>query len=189
MRGYLHIVFGLLLVQLACQAGPSAKRPGVAAVTGQPAAADDDVLFHQTLRQFQTAVARGDTSAVRGLLYFPFLTAPQWTNDDLRDHSADTSGGKIGTGEFDRYYPRIFHEDVARLLPKAGEDDLSVVTRDTREDYYRRLEQETDPGSQLYEMYMQYPARGSDGYFGFVFGRVAGQYKVISYYAKWPVIY
>jgi hypothetical protein len=200
MRNHLHIVFvaaGLLLGQIACQAvAPEARptAPGGGETVARPGGASaaaalpggvvsDEILFRQTLHHLQSAVATGDTATIRGLLYFPLLTAPQWTNDDLHDHSADTTGGAIRATDFAKYCGAIFHRDVRRLLPQAGESNLSEIERNTKENYYKRLARQTDPGSHLYELYMQYP----DGYFGFVFGRIAGQYKVVSYYAKWPV--
>ncbi|TDW96813.1 hypothetical protein [Dinghuibacter silviterrae] len=209
MRKHHHIILvssALLLGQIACQAVTPEARPEGAATSGATAApassataaapggapassavsahsAPDETLFRQAFRHLQAAVASNDTAAIRGLLHFPLLTSPQWTNDDLRDRSADTSGGVIHATDFSRLYGSIFHRDVRRLLPKAGENSLAEIAPDTKEDYYKRLARQTDPGSHLYELYMQY----SDGYFGFVFGRVGGTYKVISYYAKWPV--
>lgn len=209
MRSYLHIGFalsGLLLGGIACQAVAPEVRP-MALDSGTPArnaatparnaatpsrneatpapapARSDETLFRTALRQLQTAVTHGDSASIRGLLHFPLLTAPQWTNDDIHDHTADTAGGVIRAAEFQKVYGAIFHRDVRRLLPKADESSLNEITADTKENYYRRLARQTDPGSHLYEVYMQYP----DGFFGFVFGRINRQYKVISYYAKWPV--
>lgn len=145
--------------------------------------AGDGTLFRQSFHHLQAAVAKHDSLAVESLLYFPLLTSPQWTNDDIKDKTADTTGGEIDQRTFDHYYRQIFHADVCRLLPKAGEANLNVIDRNTKENYYRRLMRRTDPGSALYEVYMQYP----EGFFAFVFGRIAGRYKVVSYYAKWPV--
>lgn len=149
----------------------------------------NEPAFRHTLVQLETAVRNRDSAAIRGLLHFPLLTAPQWTNEDLKTQKIDPKEGWIDAAEFPRYYPDIFHADVNRLLPGTKEANLSVIARDTREDYYRRLMKLSDPGAPLYEVYFQYPEgrSGGDSYFGFVFGRVSGQYKVISYYGKWPV--
>lgn len=166
------ILWGLCLV--LCAAQPSVS---------------NETLFRRTLSRLETAVRQGDTGTIRNLVRFPFLTAPQWTNEDLKEHAANPAKGWVDAQEFGRYYADIFHADVDRLLPGAKESNLSVIAKDTKEDYYRRLMARSDAGTPLYEVYFQYPeARsGGDSYFGFVFGRVSGQYKVISYYGKWPV--
>jgi hypothetical protein len=43
--------------------------------------------------------------------------------------------------------------------------------------------------SKMYEIYFQYPEKNtqSENYFAFVFGKVNGQFKVLSTYSKWPI--
>ncbi len=122
------------------------------------------------------------------MLYFPLQTAQQWTNDDLENMQIDRESGKVSRQEFNDYRRHIFNRDVQRLLPDAGEDALSEIN-EGGEDYYKTLRKCTDKGSKMYEVYMQYPEKngGAENYFAFVFGRVSGHYKVIGYYAKWPV--
>ncbi|RPD43286.1 hypothetical protein EG028_03030 [Chitinophaga barathri] len=122
-------------------------------------------------------------------MYFPLQTAQQWTNQDLRDMAVDKEGGKVSRQEFNSYRENIFNRDVLRLLPDAKEGELSEIDARSPEDYYKLLRKCTDRATKMYEVYMQYPEKNgtAENYFAFVFGRVKGQYKVIGYYAKWPV--
>lgn len=87
------------------------------------------------------------------------------------------------------YYEALFHADVKRLLPGTTEDELNEIDLKTDDPYYQALQKLCDANSTLYEAYLQYPLKGraAASYFAFVFGRIHGKYKVIAYYAQWPV--
>ncbi|MGN6511131.1 MAG: hypothetical protein ACTHLD_16830 [Chitinophaga sp.] len=154
----------------------------------QPSGSDERA-FRVFYAGFRQAVKQQNDGLLRDMLYFPLQTAPQWTNDDLENMQIDRESGKVSRQEFNSYRQHIFNRDVRRLLPDAGEDALSEIDGGGSGDYYKTLRKCTDKGSKMYEVYMQYPEEngGAENYFAFVFGRVSGHYKVIGYYAKWPV--
>lgn len=156
---------------------------------GKPAADPDEEQFRSFFAVFQKAVQRNNPAQLAAMLYFPLQTAQQWTNQDLKDMHIDKEAGKVSKQEFNSYKGNIFNQDVLRLLPKAREEQLSEIDASSPEDYYKVLRKCTDKASKMYEVYMQYPETegNAENYFAFVFGRVKGQYKVIGYYAKWPV--
>ncbi|NIG55697.1 hypothetical protein [Chitinophaga sp. Cy-1792] len=149
----------------------------------------DEQQFRIVLQALQRAVKTNNRDTIRQYLRFPLQTAMQWTNDDVKAGTVDKPGGLVSAADFNKYYNSIFHPDVGRLLPEAGEDNLQEIDADSPEDYYKTLRRVTDKHSHLYEVYQQYPEKNTqaESFFGFVFGRVDGEYKVIAYYGKWPV--
>ncbi|MBO9153821.1 hypothetical protein ACFOTA_16495 [Chitinophaga sp. GCM10012297] len=154
-----------------------------------PSTDPDEQQFRSFFTAFQKAVQQNNPGQLVNLLYFPLQTAQQWTNQDLKDMNIDRESGKVSRQEFNSYRENIFNRDVLRLLPKARENQLSEIDASSPEDYYKALRKCTDKASKMYEVYMQYPETNgnAENYFAFVFGRVKGRYKVIGYYAKWPV--
>lgn len=154
-----------------------------------PSVSTDEQKFRTDFAAFQQAVQGDNQEMVKSFIRFPLQTGKQWTNEDLKNMEVDKAGGNVGANEFKEYYPKIIHADVKRLLPKAGEDNFSEIDDKIGEDYYKTLQQGTDKDSKLYEVSMQYPEKNgtAESFFTFVFGKVQGEYKVIGYYAKWPV--
>lgn len=149
----------------------------------------DEKQFHTFFETFRQAVKQNNKAQLENMLYFPLQTATKWTDEDLKNMDVDKNAGKVSRQEFSQYYKDIFTADVQRVLPKAGEEDLSGISENSPEDYYHTLQKETDPHTKMYEVYMQFPEPNTNAgtYFAFVFGMVKGEYKVISYHAKWPV--
>lgn len=199
MRGKTLLIFSShLLLLISC--GHKKQAPDQPAVTvlQQPeaviktvkdTASNDKQNFRATFDAFRKAVKRNNIDSVKQYIHFPLQTALQWTNDDLESRPVDKSAGLVTYSEFKEYYADIFHADVRRLLPGTVESELQEIDNQTDEDYYKTLQQVTDKGSKLFEAYLQYPERNgrSESFFAFVFGRINGQYKVVAYYAKWPV--
>ncbi len=157
-----------------------------------PIAGDDEEQFDAFLDVFFDAVKRHDQRQLEGMLYFPFQTGKIWRNDDLssmKDPAENERFNLVAKKEYDEYFENIFHPDVVRLLPQAEGEEIAEIAGDTNDDYYLRLKRHTDPGSKMYEVYVQFAEEGrtTESYFAFVFGKVKGKYKAISYYAKWPV--
>lgn len=144
---------------------------------------NDEQKFSKVFLNFKTAVKKQNFTEVMSLLHFPFFTS-KFDNGDGRDLPVDA----ISKAEFITYKTDIFYKDVLRILPKLDKNSVSEVTGN-KEIYYTTLYKTVDPGSKLYEMYVEYreQARDSESYFAFLFGRIKGQYKVIASYSKWPV--
>ena len=195
---YLIICLPLLLVSYACTQGASkstlvlskstvATNKAVSANTNNKPN-NDEQLFREFLKRFKYAVKQKDKHQLLTLFYFPLQTAPQWTNEDLKSTHIDPGATLIDKNEFFKYFDDIFSRDVIKLISLSGENDLAEIDKSTPENYYRTIKQVTDKGSSLFELQKQYTQdNGKETSFGFVFGKVGGIYKVISYYSTWPL--
>lgn len=132
---------------------------------------------------FQKTVKRKDMVKLSTLLHFPLPTGLD---------ASDLAGGRpvdfISRKEFERYSRTIFHSDAIRLISLAKLGDVLLVDQ-SNGSYYAALQQVVDKNTPMYELYLQYPQAGSgaESYFGLVFGQISGNFKLIGYYAKWPL--
>lgn len=148
----------------------------------------DEEQFRLFLKKFKNAVKVVNRTDLITMFSFPLQTAPQWTNDELKSATIDTKYGLLTKEEFPQYFNYIFTKDAIKMIPASVENDLSEIDKTTVENYYLSLKQLTDKGSTLYELEKQYTEdNGKETSFGFVFGKVKGTYKVISYYRPWPL--
>ncbi|QNK64744.1 hypothetical protein H7F33_09810 [Pedobacter sp. PAMC26386] len=163
----------LLLLVISCTNSSAQTKTG-----------NDEVKFRKFLNSFKIALRKNEKEKIKVMLNYPFYTKRENSGND-KYSPADP----IKATEYIKYRKSIFHEDVVRLLPGVSEDELSEIDRKTDDSYYQVLWKSCDPGSKLFETYLQYPTNDgiSESYFAFVFGKIKGKYKVISYYAKWPV--
>ena len=153
-----------------------------------PAKNNDELQFRAFLKKFKAAVKRGDKIQLKMMLYFPLQTLPQWTAEDLKATTVNPAEGLVSIIEYPKYEATIFSKDALRLIPDSREDDLSEIDNTTTENYYITLKKATDKGSTLYELQQQYEQKnGKETSYGFVFGKIKGQYKVISYFCPWPL--
>jgi hypothetical protein len=145
---------------------------------------NDEQAFRSFFNQFVKHLSKKDINGLAPLMNFPF-----YTNHQSVPTGMGVAADPITTAEFSNYSNAIFNQDVVRLLPASKDDNLSEIDEKTDEIYYKSLRKLTDPGSKLYEAYLQYPEPNNqaESYFGFVFGRVNGKFKVIASYAKWPI--
>ena len=148
----------------------------------------DEQQFRQFFIAFKTAIKNNNQSAVKSMLYFPLQTQPQWSNEDMKSVTINPAARLITKEEYPKYQNVIFTKDAIRLIPQATEDNLSEIDNHTDEGYYNTLKKATDNGSTLYELQQQYVQdNGKETSYGFVFGKVQGKYKVISFFSPWPV--
>ncbi|TCD01388.1 hypothetical protein [Pedobacter psychroterrae] len=143
----------------------------------------DRAAFSLAMKDLQSAIRAKNFVKAGVYFHYPFFTAKE-----------DQANGKelpvdpIDKKEFDNYKNDIFHKDVCRILPKLGLEAVSEVT-EHKDSYYTVLREHTDPNTRLYELYAQYAGESgaSESYFGFVFGKIKGRYKILAYYGKWPL--
>ncbi|GAB2700543.1 hypothetical protein GCM10027037_26710 [Mucilaginibacter koreensis] len=148
----------------------------------------DEQLFRQFLQKFKNQVKQRNKAALNMLFYFPLQTDPQWTNEDLKARNVNANEGLINKNQFEGYVNDMFPAEVIKLIALSREDDLSEIERTSPESYYKSLIKVTDKGSRIYELEKQYVQdNGQETSFGFVFGKINGNYKVISYYRPWPL--
>lgn len=140
--------------------------------------------FQSLLTNFKSAIKKGDQVRLEQMLNYPFYTnRADGNNGDFYPSES------ISKTEFKAYSTELFHADVRRLFPQLHANELSEIDSKTKDTYYLALQKICDPGSKLYEAYLQYGLSNgiSESYFAFVFGRIKGNYRVIAYYGKWPV--
>lgn len=158
----------------------------LAAYPNQNAAAQnntDRAAFSLAMKDLQSAIRAKNFVKAGTYLHYPFFTA----KEDL-GNGKELPTDAIDKKEFDSYKNDIFHKDVCRILPKLGLKAVSEITN-SQNSYYAVLRKHTDPGTKLYELYSQYADEtgASESYFGFVFGKIKGRYKILAYYGKWPL--
>lgn len=140
--------------------------------------------FRKLFKTLTESLKRKDHSHIESLINFPFYTSRAEANN-----GSGVATDPINKTEFPKYKSAIFNADVLQILPACKEDNLSEIDAKTDEVYYKSLKKLTDSGSKMYEAYMQYPESGTqaESYFGFVFGKVKGEFKILATYSKWPV--
>lgn len=144
----------------------------------------DEQEFRKTLENLKGTLKQKNLKKIASLLNYPFYTSNKEVPNGI-----GVPADPISLTEFDNYKSAIFNADVMRILPLCKEDNLSEIDEKTDEVYYQSLKKLTDTGSKMYEVYMQYPESNTqaESYFSFIFGKVNGQFKILSTYAKWPV--
>ena len=148
----------------------------------------DSIKFIVFLKNLKIAIKKGKSTEVKHLINFPIQTAPLWTNDDLEDFADDKNYGLIKEKDFGKYYKQVFTTGVIKNLNISNVDDISKIDPNSNEDYFKRLKLITDKNSSMFNLYLQY-AQGNNNEtsFGFVFGKIGGQYRVLSFYTPWRI--
>ncbi|RFZ82142.1 hypothetical protein DYU05_16100 [Mucilaginibacter terrenus] len=191
-----HII--IVLVMLLCQVSyscrphprPEEKLLQTKAVSNgaKEPAMNNEKMFRVSLRRFKQAVKTHNKQELKLLFNFPLQTSPQWTNDEVLNSNVNPKTGLLTESEFLSFFNDIFTADVLRLIPVSDESDLLKIDKLTDENYYKQLMKVADENSTLFELNKQYTQdNGQETSFGFVFGKVNGSYKVISYYRPWPL--
>ncbi|WP_148042742.1 hypothetical protein [Pedobacter jejuensis] len=146
---------------------------------------NDEKAFRQVLQQLKIQLKNKNLDASSAFLNFPFFTAKASEENSSGEAAVDP----IAQSEYNQYKSDVFNTDILRLMPKQTEEQLSEIDEKTDDPYYRKLAKLTDKGSHLYEVYFQYPEKGTnaESFFGFVFGKIKGKYKAIAMYSKWPI--
>jgi len=163
--------------------GKAKSKPSAPALTST-----DEQKFRAFFKKFKAAAQQKNRKQLAAMLHFPLQTTPQWSNNDLKSSTINPAEGLVAESEYPQYEGAIFSAAILRLIPKSSENDLSEIDAATAENYYKVIAKGTDKGSKLYELQQQYTqSNGKETSYGFVFGRVNGLYKIISYYSPWPV--
>ncbi|WP_158825818.1 hypothetical protein [Mucilaginibacter lacusdianchii] len=195
---FIYILFSVLLLQpvYGCSSKPSASgkqlsesKAAQTQIGAQPnSTSSDEQLFRSFLKSFKQAVKQNNKAQLLLMFHYPVQTSPQWSNEDLQNSTIDYKQGLISQQELPQYFDDIFSKDAQKLIPLSKEDDLSEIDQTSTENYYKLLAQVTDKASTLYELQKQYEQdNGKETSFGFVFGKVKGVYKILSYYSPWPL--
>ncbi|MBS7566734.1 hypothetical protein KHS38_20180 [Mucilaginibacter sp. Bleaf8] len=151
-------------------------------------ALSDEQQFRQFLKAFKLAVKQKNKAQLLQMFNDPVQTGPQWSNEDLQSSSVDHREDLVSRQELPQYFDDIFTKDAQRLIPGSVEDELSEIDKHTTENYYQLLSQTADKGSTLYELQIQFVQdNGKETSFGFVFGKIKGTYRILSYYSPWPL--
>jgi hypothetical protein len=140
-----------------------------------PPVSTEEQQFRTFFSAFQNAAAGSHDTLLQSMIRFPL--------------PVDNENTVVKKSEFRSREKQLFNADVVRLLPAAGDENITEVEENNPTAYYKKLQAGTDGGSNMYEVHMEYPeqAAGKQGFFTFVFGRVNGEYKLIGYHRNIPV--
>ncbi|WP_345231531.1 hypothetical protein [Olivibacter ginsenosidimutans] len=144
-----------------------------------------DKAFRSFYTGFQRNVAAQRLDALQQVIYFPLQTM-YWIDGMNSFSDEEKANGLIQADEFDQYADTIFNDQVRRLIPETDVSRIQQIDVEASGDYYKRLGRLIDKGTTLLELYCEYGGNSSvgDHYFGFVFGRVQGEYRVMAYYTS-----
>jgi hypothetical protein len=174
----IHLILSLAVLPVlsSCTHRPGNEQIETSAVT-------DVKEFNRLFKEITESLKRNELDHLETVMNFPFYTS-RIDNGDASDAPTDP----IPATEFQTYKSAIFNAGVIRILPRYKEDDILEIDSKTNDAYYKSLRKLTDADSKMYEVYVQYPERGTqaESYFAFVFGKVKGEYKILATYAKWP---
>lgn len=141
------------------------------------------------LMKLKTAIVKNEESKLLDMIHFPLQTQLMWMNGE---QPMNEKSGLLGKEEFPKYYRKnFFDKEQRRVLGyELGEDVYPInLQSDQASNYYQQLSEGTDPGTLLFSYYLQWerPDGRGDYWFGLVVGQIKGQFKLLSYYSKWPV--
>lgn len=204
----LFLILLLLCFSMACNRGGGsidvvqhqdtiAPNPGTQAqnlntIAQQPDTAAQLKEVKTFLIKLKTAIATNDKPALLNRIHFPMQTQLMWRNDEQSAQEIDPKNGLITKEEFLKYNGKeLFDKEQQRVLGYELGDDVSAINLQTDQasNYYKSLISETDPGTTLFNYYLQWerPDGRGDYWFGLVIGKIKGEFKVLSYYSKWPL--
>ncbi|AOM78091.1 hypothetical protein [Pedobacter steynii] len=189
-RFYFFMIFVFFCLWTAC------NRPGNKehSKTEQTDTAAQLKEVKSLLVRFKTAIIKNDKPKLLNMIHFPMQTQMMWMNDELNAKEPDRKNGLINKEELLKYCGKeLFDKEQQRVLAYELGDDVSVINLQTDQasNYYKSLASQTDPGTLLFNYYLQWerPDGKGDYWFGLVVGKVKGEFKLLSYYSKWPVKY
>lgn len=139
--------------------------------------------------RLQELVAQDRLDELKAMIAFPLQTL-YWIDGADSLTAEEKQMGIMGEEAYDDYKNELFYEPVWTYLPEASETEVRQIDVLASGAYYKDLQQKLDANSPIYEYYRQYTLDGKVGgdFFAFVFGKVDGQYKIVGYYSKWPVM-
>ncbi|WP_028295780.1 hypothetical protein [Olivibacter sitiensis] len=142
-------------------------------------------FFHH----LQDLVANDELDEIKNMIAFPLQTL-YWIDGDDSISMEEKQQGLMSEEDYEEYKNDLFYEPVWTYMPQASETEVRQINVASSGSYYKELQQKLDVNSPIYEYYRQYTLDGKvDGdFFAFVFGKVNGQYKIVGYYSKWPVM-
>lgn len=137
---------------------------------------------------FQDAVDVLDFERLQDFMHFPFQTR-YWIDDLDSLSDAEKVHGFVAVDEYDQYASEIFNGYVQDVVVGAGIHNLQEIDVEASGSYYKELAKAVDSGARMYELFRQFedPDSGEENHVAFVFGKVNGQYKILSYHDKWPI--
>lgn len=141
------------------------------------------------LMKLKTAIVNNDQPRLLNMIHFPMQTQLMWMNES---QAIDEKVGLLSKEEFPKYYRKsFFDKEQRRVLGYEQGDEVYPINlqSDQASNYYQRLSEGTDPGTLLFNYYLQWgrPDGRGDYWFGLVVGQIKGEFKLLSYYSKWPV--
>jgi hypothetical protein len=138
--------------------------------------------------QFRNSVYELDIDALGQMMHFPFQTG-YWIDGIDSLTAEEKSFSAIQQEEYPDYAEDIYNGFVQEGVEQASAGDLREIDLTASGSYYQYLSKLVDPGTSLWELYRRFddPETGDPEFFGFVFGKIKGEFKVLAYHDPWPV--
>jgi hypothetical protein len=149
---------------------------------------NDEELFNQTFLKFKKALKEKNQQNLMNCFNFPLQTTPQFSNEEFELKPNFLTEQLMGKKEFATYKEDIFTPEVIKILLHYKLSEAIIIDKHTKDAYYIPLFKKVDNSSNLFDIQNQYPQNnGQETSFGFVFGKIGENYKIISYYRPWPL--
>lgn len=144
--------------------------------------------------KFMAAAKARDKARITALIHFPFQTTKEKLKYIPKDHDYEVvgaenwKGGLMDEAQFSASYSKIFTDEILENIPETRpKDTQGGLPGDVRpqNDYDSQLQAFTDKGSNMYAVSIELPVKKRKyNYVHFNFGRINGDYKVLSYFLE-----
>ncbi|MBB6498959.1 hypothetical protein [Pedobacter cryoconitis] len=155
---------------------------------------DDDYRYALFYLNFMTVAKAKDKAKITKMIHFPFQTTRQKVKyskkyGDYEVAGAENwKGGLLNEKQFDAQYDKIFTDEILENIPETKPKEVTGMVPGNikpTNDYYSQLQAFTDKGSNIYMVNIELPvSKRKYGYVFFAFGRVNGEYKILSYFLQ-----
>ncbi|WP_316804959.1 hypothetical protein [Pedobacter nototheniae] len=154
----------------------------------------DDYNYALFYLKFMAAARSKDEAKITAMVHFPFQTTKEKLKYDRESRTykvigaENWNGGLLSKKQFNVAYHKIFTNEILENIPETRQKDVmgsfpgNVKIND---DYYGQLRAFTDAGSNMYAVSIELPVKKRKyTNVRFIFGRVNGEYKVLSYFLE-----
>jgi len=156
--------------------------------------AGDGYHFALFYLKFMAAAKTKDKAKITAMIHFPFQTTREklkynQKENDYRVAGAENwKGGLMNEKQFGMQYSEIFTNEILENVPETRQKDIiGRLPGDVKpdNDYESQLQSFTDKGTNIYTVSIELPVeKRKYSRVHFDFGRINGEYKVLSYFLE-----
>lgn len=156
--------------------------------------AGDNYHYALFYLKFMAAARSKDKEKITAMVHFPFQTTTEKLKYNRKGHAYEVigaenwKGGLLSEKQFNAKYHEIFTDEILENIPETRQKDvLGSFPGNVKidDDYYGQLRAFTDKGSEMYAVSIELPVKKRKyTNVRFTFGRINGEYKVLSYFLE-----